>query len=117
MKQLARSDYVETDYRGRMVALYCKCCGVRIGKEYRRGGFVRHTNYAELKLRFEDGSHHVTNCCKLCADIAINDPELMEAMHDADINVMVQDVPAMAGQWWRGKPMCVWVDKKRMGIL
>lgn len=115
MSRLIRPDYVENDKIGRMIRLFCKVCGVEIG-EYRRGNFIRHTNYAEMKIQFEDGTKHVTNMCTKCMGPVSRDKTLMIACHRADIDVMVKEIPAMARELLRARPKVVTIDKKRRGI-
>jgi hypothetical protein len=113
---LARPDYVEKDRIGRMIRLYCKNCGVLIGRD-ERGAFRRLRNYAELKMRFLGGSMHVTNVCKDCALLATESRELMVALHNADIDDMVRDVPEMGLERMRIAPRFISLDTTRSGLL
>ena len=115
MNRLAKPDYVDNDKIGRMIRLYCKVCGAQIG-EYRDGNFIRHKNYAELKMQFRDGVSHVTNLCTKCLGPVSRDPGLMLACQRADMDLMVLDIPEMARELLRSRPKCVAIDTKRRGI-
>lgn len=91
---LARPDYIERDPIGRMIRLYCKVCGKLIGMD-RRGGFHRLHNYGELKMKFLDGSDHVTNLCHDCIPLVAKSRELMMEVYQADVDDMGAEMPAM----------------------
>ncbi len=108
-------EYITYDPIGRMIAMRCKCCGAPIGED-RDGAFIRFKNYAEMKMRFLDKSMHVTNGCTDCIALAVRSSEMRTAMHQADIDDMVKQVPEMAMFRNRLGSRVVAVDYKRMGI-
>lgn len=117
---LARPDYIEKDAIGRMIALYCKVCGAQIAAD-RAGGFVRGPNYAELKMQFMDvdfPDFHVTNLCTNCVEVVSRDRTgtILLEMHDADIDMMAEEVPQLSIHKRRASPRVVAVDTKRRGI-
>lgn len=77
---------VFTIYRsdGEVDQLFCKVCGSMIGRYEEGFGLKRLPLYAELKMRFTDGSYHVTNGCIDCLS-RIKTPEQMHELHQADL--------------------------------
>lgn len=117
MITLARPDYIVTNERGSLQELYCKNCGAQIGGLNEINAFVRYRNYVELKLLFDDGSHHVTNICAGCVDAVVSDAERMQALHDADIAQMHLDNRALYHSYVdRINPRCIAMDDKQRGI-
>lgn len=89
---LAKPDYIVFGDNGRPEEMYCKVCGTVIAQlEYKPKGdvvverFTRTPNYAELKMKMQDGSKHITNGCSVCVRRAMKDEKLMQAMYEADI--------------------------------
>lgn len=115
MLNLARTNYVTTDERGAVVEMFCKNCGTQIGLVI-GDRFSRLENYAELKLRFSDGTFHVTNICAGCIEPVTADPARMQAIHDADIDYMALSMPIVEIYKNRSDPRCVGVDTKQRGI-
>jgi hypothetical protein len=73
--------------------------------------------YAEMKIKFADGTAHVTNLCKECTSKARNNPELLMAIYNADIDDLCIDNPAM--EMFRAnkeRPRVVAVDNTGRGI-
>lgn len=86
---------------GGIEEILCKVCGTviagntelvthrgpdRAGNiiEQRTRQFIRFQNYAELKMLFRDGSHHVTNGCTNCLSEGL-DPWQMRELLRADV--------------------------------
>lgn len=74
--------FVERSPSGAIKALYCKLCRAKIGFRDREG-FKRTDQYAEVKIRFDDGSHHVTNGCQKCLRMGMDMAEVLK-MYEAD---------------------------------
>lgn len=113
---LIRPDYVENDKIGRMVGLYCKVCGQKIGED-RRGAFYRFPNYAELKMKFLDGAMHVTNLCHDCTPKVADSRELMFECYQADVDDMSRGQPFMATYRFKVAPVFVTASLDRNGLL
>jgi len=113
--QLARPDFILTNADGKILELYCKVCGVVTGTEV-AGRFQRLRNHAEIKMRFEDGSNHVTSICHDCVSKAYASSELMQALHDADMYYMSFAADVRDLYLGRTAPQCVAVELKRQGI-
>lgn len=116
VERLERKDFVVTDTRGRMTELYCKVCGEQIGGLNARSKFYRFKNYAEVMFTFVDDSKHVTNCCTDCVYDINDSSRLMKLMHDADIDYMAQDNPAMLVEKQRRKPKVTRLNANRSGL-
>lgn len=113
---LKRPDYIEYDKIGRMIRLFCAVCGTVIGED-RRGNFFRFTNYAELKMKFDNGQMHVTNLCTDCVVVVAQSPELMLEVYHADIDEMATEIPEMgAFKDDKGLPRYVTMDLTRSGL-
>lgn len=77
----------------------CKSCGVEIAGVVgvgRRAHFENHPNYRELKILFDDGSMHVTNCCSTCLP-KLDNPTTLDKLHLADLHYMEKEVPELRG--------------------
>lgn len=74
--------FVERSPQGHINALFCKLCGKKIGFRDRRG-FHRTDDYAEVKIRFDDGSYHVTNGCKRCLKMGMS-LDAVQRMYEGD---------------------------------
>lgn len=93
-KTVHKRDFVTYSPEGSVTELYCKVCGVKIAGMALRSGphinsipqwkFSRNNFYAEIKIAFDDGSHHVTNGCKNCLSSNM-DPELLAELFDVDM--------------------------------
>lgn len=93
---LKRLDFAEYGSRGELLTLYCKVCGIVIGDIVPNVGFRRNSHYAELKMKCDDGSSHVTNGCKGC--LSPSTPKrILTAMLAAD---MEDQRPSDAGPNW-----------------
>ena len=79
---LAKPDFAVYTQSGAIKWLYCKVCGAKIGHRDRMG-FVRTPDYAEVKIRFDDGSFHVTSGCKNCLSTKM-DKRILQEMYEAD---------------------------------
>lgn len=119
--ELRRSNFATYAPNGVLLELFCKICGTQIASTYLRPGphpssvpqlkFSRNNLYAEIKMAFEDGSHHVTNGCKNCLGTNMP-PELLESLFEADM----QDLGAIDQR--NGKPTKVVVyDSTGGGII
>lgn len=100
---LAAFEYIK-DVDGIIRSVHCKLCGVMIRELQPLEGMGRTrvvknrtiveqpvilkalANYAEVTLECDDGSKHATCLCKGCAkNLGSADPEVLNALHDADI--------------------------------
>lgn len=93
--KLVRKNFVDYGPKGQVLGLYCKLCGDAIaGVQARRVSpvpgaamamkFLRYSNYAEIKIAFNDGSHHVTHGCKKCLGTNMA-PDVLQALYEADV--------------------------------
>ena len=89
-KLLRKEDYIELD-GNMMIAVYCKRCGMKIQgmmpdgrkpKVFKEGGKIREQffvrigplpMYTEVEIVCDDGSKHVSPCCKNCAPFLTED--------------------------------------------
>jgi hypothetical protein len=114
---LAMPNYVVEGDQRRMMVCHCKVCGTKIGEDF-RGAFLRLPNYCEIKMQFIDGTNHVTNLCAECLGRGVTeDLAMLSAMYDADMALMVREVPELAEVLGpKLGPRVVAVDTKRRGI-
>lgn len=103
MIQLARPNFIERSSGGGITGIYCKLCGMQIAHPF-NNRIVYSQQYMEIKLQFEDGSFHVTNLCKVCAADIGDHPDKMEALYEADIAEMAEQVPSLADLSGKGAP-------------
>lgn len=113
--ELNKPHFVDYNESNQAIRVYCKVCGATIADTV-RGHFHRFKNYAEMKMRFSNGSYHVTSGCNKCISLAIKDEDLRLAMHQADIDDMIREVPELASYRTRSDPKVVKVDFSRRGI-
>lgn len=118
---LARRQFVVTDRKGGMTELYCKNCGTQIAgvmytKKFPGGKFTRMKNFAEMKMRFDDNSFHITVLCTGCIDAVAGNKLRMQAMYDADIEAMNMSDELADVYAHRKNPKCVKVDKTQQGL-
>ena len=121
-KLIKKKNYVVANERGAVVELFCKNCGIPIGglevAEKENKKFERHGNYAEIKMRFSDGTFHVTNICTGCIAEVTGDPDLMQQIHDADIEQLALNHPTLQELYsTRTDPRCVGLDTKQRGMV
>lgn len=79
--------------------IFCKACGTEIAGVVgvgRKAHFENHANYRELKILFDDGSMHVTNCCATCLP-NLDNPTTLDKLHLADLHYMEKEVPELRG--------------------
>ena len=114
---LAKPECVEYDRNGRVSKIFCKICGCIIAHSLRRG-LHRLSRYAEVKIQFADGSHHVTNLCLDCVTRHRKNEDILLAIHEADILHFEKDLPSMVEHLENKRsPRVVDVDVHRRGIL
>jgi len=93
---IRKPNFVEYGPRGEVKTLFCKVCGQTIASTQMRPvgplpnapkmpRFTRHSNYAEIKISFADGSEHVTHGCKKCLTSGLDSNTLYD-MFQADMN-------------------------------
>jgi hypothetical protein len=115
-EQLKMPDYVARDDNGVVTGLLCKICGAPIARTT-GGRFTRLTHdYAELEILFEDGNRHITCICTRCLPKARKNPDILDALYEADIADMVKDVPNLKNRKPKGKPFAGSFDTKHRGI-
>jgi hypothetical protein len=79
---LARTVSEVRNSDGSIKELYCKVCGRLIGEAVGRE-FIRNDWFAEIKMRMDDGSFHISvGCSKCLADMPI---PAMKELFDSDI--------------------------------
>ena len=117
-RKLKAPMYLTFDRRGRISQILCKGCGCEIAKQTPRG-FVRGTNYAELKMGFDDGSFHVTNLCSACVKDASRDAAFCASLHKADMDQMEAEDPQMKQMNYKGRknPRFIKAELKRRPLL
>lgn len=121
---LKRPDYIVRDSRGHISELYCKVCGTQIAKtlvDGRHRKFRYLSNYSEMKIALKDDesnitSYHVTNLCMRCVEKAVNNPEILQALHGADIDVLGERNVGMLKERQRRKPKVVQIARGARGI-
>jgi hypothetical protein len=87
-EMLKRPDYIEKAATGQTLNMFCKVCGTQI-----YGTLTIHDKlYAELKMRFSDGTSHITNLCRNCVPIVSGSTKLMNELHKADMKYMAADM-------------------------
>lgn len=95
-------NFIRQNAIGEIEEIMCKVCGIVIAgitetttERTARDGklivtkirqFQRFHNYAELKLKFTDGSHHVTNGCVDHMVMGLTKPQ-QRALFEADVNM------------------------------
>jgi hypothetical protein len=99
-KHIKCPKFIRKAETGEMDAISCKICGTviaermerPIGFETDRAGnrikvvareFVYVPNYMEIRIAFDDGSHHITHGCSACLTANLT-PEVLEELHVAD---------------------------------
>lgn len=116
MVELKRPAYIKRDKKGRYIEIACKVCGTPISEPHKQSGRPVHArNYAEVKLKWPDGSMHVTNLCKKCVPLVVDEPEALLALYNADIEDMVREALAAHGK--TETPKVVAVEMSNKGIL
>jgi hypothetical protein len=101
---IKRPQYVVFNDFGQIESMFCKLCGSEIGSikdltqgrrfdkstktwiEERIRQFRRNSNYAEMKIEFDDGSCHVTNGCRRCMQSSL-DSDALNELHNADLDI------------------------------
>lgn len=108
-------EYIQRTRTGGIRRIFCKCCGYIIA-EQRGRSFWRSRIYAEIKIKFDDGTMHVTNLCQGCVPNVRRDPELLLAVYHADIDDMVKEDPTADKFREKERPRVVAIDTKLRGI-
>ncbi len=116
MNKLAKAKYMTYDHLGRMIGIACKCCGNVIA-EQRKQGFYYYPSYTEIKIQFGNYGAHVTNLCINCVRLAQRDPDLLNAIYEADMaDLTTLPSTAMLNRDQRARPKIVVVETKQRGI-
>ena len=113
--ELECAEYLQRTRNGAIRRIFCKCCSYIIA-EQRGRTFWRSRIYAEIKIKFADGTMHVTNLCSGCIPKVRKDRELLMALYQADIDDMVKEDPTAAKFRDKAEPRVVAVDTKYRGI-
>lgn len=112
-----RPDYIETDNRGKTLKIVCKVCGDSIADAIPGRGLVRHKNYAEIKMQFEDRTCHVTNLCISCVGKNRRNRPLLMSIYEADILHMMRELPeAEVLLGGKSVPRIIAVDTNQKGL-
>lgn len=102
-------------------SILCKGCGVEIAGmtgtgRHRR--FGQHPTYREMKIKFDDGSFHVTNICSSCLPIFRDDPKKLQALHTADLMYLRSQVPQLSQKVGKRRAVeCVAATTRAVGLL
>lgn len=98
VKKLERSEYIIFGPQYQVLEIYCKVCGNMlaglVGEGYQRR-FFYFPEYVEFKFSCDDGSQHITNLCFSCMVAIRDDVEMLQLVHDADVEVMARTVPKL----------------------
>ena len=90
-KRLVRPDYIVFGPQQQVEEIYCKLCGDLVagfrGEGYQRR-FTYFPDYVQFTFDCDDGSKHMTNLCLKCLEEAANDPETLQLLHDADLDIL-----------------------------
>jgi hypothetical protein len=113
--ELECPEYLQRTRNGAIRRIFCKVCSYIIA-EQRGRIFWRSRIYAEMKLKFEDGTMHVTSLCQGCLPKVRRDPEALMAIYNADIDDMAKEDPRAEMFRDKAKPRVVAVDTKMRGI-
>jgi hypothetical protein len=90
---LAKPRYIDKDANGAIRHIYCKVCGTVIAT-YEGPRAVRYNkNYTEIKIKFDDGSFHVTNLGSECLRNVRADKNLLLQVYLADMENMLAESP------------------------
>lgn len=100
---------------GAIRRIFCKCCGYIIS-EQRGRTFWRSRIYAEIKIRFADGTAHVTHICRQCIPEVQRDKQALMDLYNADLDEMVLEDPRMEMFRDKSEPKIVAIDTKARGI-
>jgi hypothetical protein len=111
--------------RFEMTGINCKICGSviagpvdsgmhskteRIGQReiiYRTLLFSRYSQYTEIEIEFNDGSHHVTHLCKQCIP-RVTEPGMLERLYVADLAQFIhEDLVGVHQNIWDGLDMMI----------
>ncbi len=115
-RKISRPEYIERNDQGKIANIYCKACGVPIAVS-RSAHMKRLVNYTEVRMRFADGTQHVTNMCRACVPKIRRSESVMMEIYYADIADMLKVNPALdvllAG---KTKPRIVAVDTSQKGL-
>lgn len=115
-KTLAKARYLDRNVFGKITGIYCKCCGAKIARDNGQM-LLRNKQYAEVKIRFSDKTHHVTNCCTTCVPLLRVDKNLIMAVYEADVAAMIEEIPEIAILLeGKSNPRIVAVDVHQRGI-
>jgi hypothetical protein len=94
-------DFVRYGEQNQLEEIMCKACGTSIGSISEevvnrgqdrngttvvtvRARFIRHHNYAEIKIKFTNNSFHVTNGCSNCLSESLL-PHQLQELYWADV--------------------------------
>lgn len=109
-------EFIQRTRTGAIKRIFCKCCGYIIA-EQRGRIFWRSRVYAEIKMRFADGTAHVTQLCQGCLPKVRRNPDALMAMYNADLDDMAQDDPRIEMFREKSEPRVVAVDTQMRGIV
>lgn len=115
MAKLTRPDFVVYS-NGLAIATYCKVCGKQIGRMDSKGRFMHLRNHTDMKIKFADGSAHVTCLCKGCVKAVYDKPAMLLALYEADIRDQMQFIPEMESYLNKEKPRVSHIEFERRGI-
>jgi hypothetical protein len=116
MTEMEKPNYIQRNRSGGVRRVFCKVCAYVIA-EQRGRMFWRSRLYSEMKIKFADGTAHVTNLCKECTSVARRDPELLMKIYEADIDDLCIDNQQMEiFRIGKEKPRVVAIDNTGRGI-
>lgn len=116
-------DYVQyhPKFPGMVEAIFCKICRTlirglvedeRFQDVVSRGGKIivykklimaSFASYTEIEIEFDDGSKHVTSCCRQCANRLQSDD--LEELYSADLAQWEQEGAKLGGNIGERKPV------------
>lgn len=114
---LVRAKYLSKQADGTITEIFCKVCGTNIARATPDGRMVRRPNYTEIKMKFSDGSFHVTNLCKSCVENIGDRKDVMLDMYEADIDEMSLEAPQLLALKGKSYPELVSVMLGNKGII
>lgn len=116
MTHVEYPEFLQRTRNGGIKRIFCKCCGYIIA-EQRGRIFWRSRMYAEIKIRFDDRTQHVTHLCANCLPKVRRNPEALMELYNADLDDMVLEDPRMEMFREKSGPRVVAVDTKMRGIV
>ena len=105
--RLLKAKYLERNDHKQITKIFCKVCGAIIADSANGNRLRYRSNYAEAKIKFSDGSMHVTNVCKRCLPRLSASADLMNLVHKADIADLAEAVPELGRHADRKRPRLV----------